>query len=83
MHFDVNDAGFITNPGKFEAEPLYVPYFWDLGLNGFFDNDDNHVFMFNIKDEDKKMFPELEKENIRTIFVWEDDQGFVHCEAKE
>ena len=30
--YDVVD-GIIRNPGKFECEPEWVPYYWDLALN--------------------------------------------------
>lgn len=28
--YTVNDHGIIQNPGKYEAEPIYVPYFASL-----------------------------------------------------
>ena len=31
--YDVVD-GIIRNPGKFECEPEWVPYYWELALNG-------------------------------------------------
>lgn len=31
--YDVVD-GIIRNPGKFECEPEWVPYYWELVLNG-------------------------------------------------
>lgn len=31
--YDVRD-GIIQNPGKFEYEPEWVPYYWELALNG-------------------------------------------------
>ena len=31
--YDVKD-GIIQNPGRFECEPEWVPYYWDLALNG-------------------------------------------------
>jgi len=27
--YNIDDNGIIRNPGKFEGEMLYVPYFWD------------------------------------------------------
>ena len=31
--YDVLD-GIIRNPGKFECEPEWVPYYWELAMNG-------------------------------------------------
>ena len=31
--YDVRD-GIIQNPGKFECEPEWVPYYWELAMNG-------------------------------------------------
>lgn len=32
--FTLSPDGFITNPGKFEGEPIFIPYFWEWVLNG-------------------------------------------------
>ena len=37
--YDCDDNGVITSPGKFEGEQNYVPYFWNLGLDGCADTD--------------------------------------------
>lgn len=29
--YKVDERGVIRSPGKFEGEPIYVPYFWDEG----------------------------------------------------
>ena len=60
--YDVKN-GVIMSPGKFEGESAYVPYFWDVALDGFADEDytdsTGAVYAFDISDEDKKFFPEL------------------------
>lgn len=28
------DGTKITSPGKFEGEPIFAPYYWNLGLEG-------------------------------------------------
>jgi len=35
--FDIDQFGLITNPGRFEREPLWVPYFYELAMHGFGD----------------------------------------------
>lgn len=33
--YNVDDNGIIRDPGKFEGEMYYVPYYYDLSMNGF------------------------------------------------
>lgn len=69
--------GRILDPGKFEGEMIYVPYFWEAYLNGFADRDDGRIIGFNITPKDRELFPELSK---RTVRLRETDTGFV-CEV--
>jgi hypothetical protein len=75
--------GRITSPGKFEGEPVFAPYFWDLGLEGFADKDDGKVFGFRITKHDagNPFWPELKAwlGRKRSLKLLEDSQGFVHC----
>lgn len=75
--------GRIVSPGKFEGEPVFAPHFWELGLEGFSDDDEVGVFKFQIKQDDPEheMFPELAGfcGLNGTLRIREDDQGFVHC----
>lgn len=75
--YKVNERGIISSPGKFEGERRYVPYFWNLGLEGSADRDDGKVFGFDITPEEKFIFHELR--NRRTVKLYERDDGFV-CE---
>ena len=65
--------------GKFEGEPLLVPYFWDMVMNGFGDDtreiDGLLVERFEITKEDKENFPELSNHNY--IDLWESENDFV------
>lgn len=70
--------GFIRNPGKFEGERIYVPYFWDAFLNGMADRDNGKVIGFDVTAEDKAMFPELKRRH--TVKLYQRDDGFV-CEV--
>lgn len=67
--------GRIQDPGRFEGEARYVPYFWDAYLNGLADRDDGTVLGFNIDDKDREKFPELKGR--RTVRLVQDAQGFV------
>jgi len=83
--FEVDDQGLITTPGKFEGEPIYVPYFWNLGLDGCADDEetqthyptDQPVFGFNLSDLniEQSVWPELKGQD--RIELWESDLGFV------
>lgn len=77
--FRANESGLITAPGKFEGEPIYAPYFWDQFLQGMADEDDGEWVTFEITAQDEQLFPELK--GIQRVRLYEDDVGFVHCEA--
>ena len=75
--------GIIFSPGKFEGEPIYVPYFWEILLNGCYSDDDEYdendiliSSIISIDEIDKRFFPELE--GYSKIVLWESDQGFVY-----
>ena len=82
QHYD-NDGQRITQPGKFEGEPVFAPHFWDLAMVGGSDSDNGTVFTFRIKasDPEHAMFPTLKEwlGKSRTLRMREDSQGFVHC----
>jgi hypothetical protein len=72
--YDVRN-GRIRSPGKFEGEMIYVPFYWDVFLNGCADNDDGRRLVFKVTREDKDQFPELRRR--RSVVLIEDEQGFV------
>jgi hypothetical protein len=86
-----NDGERITQPGKFEGEPVFAPYFWESALNGFADSDDGETFTFKLhfsgnkcgtaENDELTKFPTLRKwlGRKRTLRLREDSQGFVHC----
>ena len=74
--FDVED-GVIASPGKFEREAVYVPYFWEKGLDGWADDEpDDSTYVFYIVPEDKAEFPELGNRTMIAIRTRED--GYVY-----
>ena len=83
--YDVNDSGVITSPGKFEGEMVYVPYFWDIVLNGGADENlsDNGVNVDRIViigDDITEFDDVLSLDDVDcSIDLWEDDSGFVHA----
>jgi hypothetical protein len=69
-------AGLITSPGKFEGQPVYVPHYWDLGLEGSADEGDEDGFTFKLDASDVERWPELA--GVKTLRLAESDFGFVH-----
>ena len=76
--YKIDSNGVIRDPGQFEGEMLYVPYYWDAYLNGCADRDDGDVLGFDVTPEDKAQFPELKRR--RTVKLCQRDDGFV-CEV--
>ena len=83
-HYKVDD-GVIRSPGKFEGEPVWAPAFWELALESSHDeltyDDDCPVSHFTVTDDDRAMWPELTE--VKTIRLWESDQGFVNTDTDE
>lgn len=63
-----------TRPGKFQGEKPYVPYFYEIGMNGFA-NEDDGGWSFDVKPEDVTIFPELRGK--RKVKIDVSDNGFV------
>ena len=80
--YDVQD-GMIRSLGKFEAEPVYAPYFYDDMLNGCSEildwPDETRTDLFEVDTDDRAMFPELSTETV-AVALEESEQGFVHIE---
>jgi hypothetical protein len=73
-------SGIIRSPGKFEGEPVWAPYFWEMLLDGIADEeDDGEVVTFHVTDADRAEFPELAE--IAVIRMWERQDGFVCSES--
>jgi len=72
--YTVSD-GRIESPGKFEGEMLYVPFYWDLFLEGMADFEDGGACRFVVSKEDRQMFPELGNRKRVTLMLRGD--GFV------
>ena len=60
----------ITKPGRFYRERLYVPYFYDKYLRGEYDFKRGDFVLFELDEEDKKIFPELSRrESVRILIT--------------
>lgn len=74
--FNVDSHGLIRTLGKFQAEMLYVPHFWEALMDGCPDEDINGIAFFLVTDEDRQEFPELH--DVYAIALEESDQEFVY-----
>ena len=77
----------IRQPGKFEGAPRYAPELYGRMLDGWaddteYDESDTAIDVFNVDpNEDLAIaYPEIAGKTVR---LWEDGQGFVHCDIAE
>ncbi len=71
-------------PGKFQGEPSYAEFFYDLAMDGdqtetFVDSFGVQIDVFRIEQEDYDKFQDLVNEEF--IILWESDDGFVFSEV--
>ena len=66
----------IVSLGRFENAPMWTPYFYDLYLNGFCDEETEEGCLIMLDPEDFEMFPELPPDAIAIVLLF-DDNGFI------
>ena len=76
--YECDEQGRITSPGKFEGEMCYLPYFYDLSMQGDaeFDDEDG-TFTVDIQPEDRELFPQLAADQ-ESVTMIESESGFVY-----
>lgn len=79
--YSIDEWGTIVSPGKFEGEQYYAPYFYDLYLNGSYDDMENEVCIFNLDEQDWIRYPELK--DSKFIRLYEDNFGFVYVQRDD
>jgi len=82
--FNVDEfSGRIKNPGRFEGEQVFAPYFYDNSCEGFYSDmiiDDIPYSLIEISEEDRKEFPD-ELKGMFGVIMWQNSQGFIFCKA--
>lgn len=73
--YEVDANGIIRSLGKFEAEMLYAPYFYQVMLDGGTEQVSGADFVV-LDSTDRAQFPELG--TAYGIALEESEQGFVH-----
>lgn len=76
--FNVNKHDQILDKGSYFGEKIFVPYFHSLidYANDELNHIDYDVYMFDLSDEDKLFFEELE--NCECVNILVDNLGFVY-----
>jgi len=77
---------FCIHPGKFQGEPIFVPYFHDMMMDGMQDDTGDLLIdgktcgipidIFYVTDRDRAEFPDL-LDDTDEIHIWTGEQGFV------
>lgn len=80
-NYRTNEIGCIASPGKYEGEPLYVPYLWEnYVLHGFstetISTHTETAEVVEITDDIVDEFPELS--DVDYVSLEESDSGFVY-----
>jgi hypothetical protein len=69
----------IRDPGQFEGQTPAIVHFWNIGMNGFADQDTIEkgvpVYKFRLTSADRAAFPELAGK--AWLSIYQDDRGFI------
>ena len=76
--YECDEQGRITSPGKFEGEMYYIPYFYDIAIqgDGEWDYEDGTVTV-QIEACDRELFPELPADQ-ECVTMIVSESGFVY-----
>ena len=80
--YNLDKFGFIRDPGKFEGEQYFVPYFYKDSLNGCWEQNESEVWR-KIDEEDAKKWPTLRDSIGHTIVLDNMDDGSIYAEIYE
>jgi hypothetical protein len=78
--FELDEHGLIIDSGKFEGQPIWVPYFFDFAdegevLSTLEEGCGEYVSLIKLDNEDKQRFLDL-KDDLYIIII-ETDDGFA------
>lgn len=65
-----------ASESEFVGEEIYVPYFWMAYESTTYEEDMSNSVTFNVRDTDRKIFPELR--DAQQVMLFQDDEGRVH-----
>jgi hypothetical protein len=79
MEYTIADyEDMARGPGKFEGEPRYVPYFWEMDSSAYEmegDEFEGYTFTYEVTADDIALFPELKDR--KSVSLIEREDGFV------
>lgn len=76
--FVVSEMGLIRNPGRFEGERTYVPYYWQETLDGGCDEEyvgEVPYYVIEVEPKDRFIF-DIPQE-VTIVVLWQSNDGFV------
>lgn len=80
--YSLDEHGLVTDCGKFEREPAYIPYLWlEHFMNGFedesFESGGVYFSIYFVNQELLEQFPDLLLDEDYVIILRESESGFV------
>lgn len=84
--YETDKNGIITSPGKFESEMRYVPYFWNMTMEGWTDDffdEGTWISHLKITKEDAQEFEELKHDVGSHCYMEETETGFIYCTIRK
>ena len=91
LGYSLDENQCVSDLGRFEGEPAYVPYCWQFYLDGFEDDTvycgSDHYSVYFVDNEMRAKFPDLLTFDPYgnhfdfAIVLWQTDQGFVNSEC--
>lgn len=82
--YTVSEHGTITNPGKFEGQPAWVPKAWEMALLGTWEQEGSvdTGMHYCYTEADQELIDELGLDpDTHCVVIMTDDQGFVYGET--
>ena len=85
LSYTLDENHCVSDPGKFEGEPAYVPYFWDFYVSGYEDESiycgSDYYSVYFVDNDRRAKFPDLLDLDDFAVVLWETEQGFVNSEC--
>ena len=82
LGYTLDKNNCVSDFGKFEGLPAYVPFLWDYYMNGFEDKSiycgSNYYSIYFVDNELRAKFPDLLDLSDFAIVLWESNEGFVN-----
>ena len=73
----LSDDGFVLDKGKFSGEPAWVPYFYEVEMNGFYGEKFGNCTVFAVEENDRQLFPTFFTEKDIYAAIVHTEIGFV------